>query len=175
VLWIYCDYRDEHQQTAVNVIGALLKQVIIADPNAYDPIIQSLERMQKNKRQLDLETAYGLLGKALQRFDKVYICIDALDEFQEHRSPFLRSLNILLEWRDSLKIFLTSRPHVEPYAKDHTGSSVLSSVTLEASKTDIIKYLESQIDSDDAGVEMGLDFREEAVDTIISASDGIQF
>lgn len=114
-----------------------------------------------------------LRAQRLQGFDKAYICIDALDEFQEHRSPFLRSLNILLESHDSLKIFLTSRPHVEPYAKDHTGSSVLSFVKLEASKTDIIKYLESQIDSDDSGVDMGLYCQQKIVDTIISTSDGM--
>jgi type II secretory pathway predicted ATPase ExeA len=176
VLWIYCDYRDESKQTPVNMIGALLKQVISSDPVSFDIILQNLQKARKEGHNIKLDEACQLLTEALRKFDMVYLCLDALDECQEHRTPFLRSLNDLCE--DSglsrcLRIFLTGRAQVEQYVNTHITGPFLFRMTLDANKDDILKYIKYQIEHDDSGIVMGTDFTNEIVETIISTADGM--
>jgi hypothetical protein len=142
VLFLYCDYRDERQQTTVNLIGALLKQAIILHPATS--VIEELHKMKKESQVLKAETASKFLMEALLRFAKIYICIDALDECQDNRASFLRSLSELFkhtELRKRLRIFLTGRPQVAHYVEKQLVGPSFCTVTLEASEEDILKYV----------------------------------
>jgi hypothetical protein len=44
---VYCDYRDRKQQTAVNMIGGLLKQAITASKQGSRDIVQNFSRKRK--------------------------------------------------------------------------------------------------------------------------------
>jgi hypothetical protein len=135
--------------------------------------------LKKGNSFLNLESVCRFLTDALRRFDKVYVCMDALDECQEHRVLFLRSLNDLLKTRQSsgsfTRVFLTGRPHVDQYIESHLTGALLCSTKLEANEEDIAKYLEHQIELDDngSGTKMDAKFVKEIVDSIITTSDGM--
>jgi GTP-binding protein EngB required for normal cell division len=110
IMWIYYDYRDEVRQTAKQMICLLLKQAISADQALCKSIIEKLWKLKRSKTNLTLEETCLVLTNTLQLFDQVYICMDALDEFQQQRSLFLHSLQGILqnpELKNSSRIFFT--------------------------------------------------------------------
>ncbi|KAI5816001.1 hypothetical protein BZA77DRAFT_264682, partial [Pyronema omphalodes] len=179
VIWVYCDYQDENQQTAENLLGALLKQVLHSIPDDLEDVIKELQTMKKENRFLDLKSVCRFLTDALGRFGNVYVCIDALDECQEYRILFLRSLNDLLQTRKLsgrfTRVFLTGREHVDQYINNHLTGPSMCTIKLEANKEDIAKYLEHQIELDDngSGIKMDSKFVKGIVDSIIATSDGM--
>ncbi|KAI5815982.1 hypothetical protein BZA77DRAFT_354510 [Pyronema omphalodes] len=64
-------------------------------------VIEELQTLKKENRFLDLKLVCRFLTDALRRFDNVYVCIDTLDECQDNRVLFLRSLNDLLQTQKS--------------------------------------------------------------------------
>jgi hypothetical protein len=176
ITWIYCDYRDEAQQhTPEKLIGGLLKQVLRLNSAALEPIIEKLQTMKSGI--LSLDSACQLLAEAIAKFDKIYICVDALDECQEHnRAQFLRSLKDLMNApgsRDSLRLFFTSRPHVGQHVGIHFASQELYFMTLEATVDVIVKYIEYQILLDENGPQMSPEFSKDIVGDILATSDGM--
>ena len=49
VAYIYCDYRDQNNQTAVNILGSLLQQLLFTAPLVPASITTLLESIQKKK------------------------------------------------------------------------------------------------------------------------------
>ncbi|KAI5819859.1 hypothetical protein BZA77DRAFT_274893 [Pyronema omphalodes] len=178
VIWLYCDYQNENQQTAIYMTAALLKQLILANPGASDTIIQALRDIKGSlNKSLDLNKLCELLVESLQQFSKVYICIDALDECQKDRVSFLISLDGILNHpalKSSLKLFLTGRPPMESVVEDNFVGCELHAMTLTANTSDIIKYIDNQVKSTERdGIVMGEDFLQALKKTIISTADGM--
>jgi hypothetical protein len=121
--------------------------------------------------------AGGLLLKCLRLFKKVYICIDALDECAEKcRYWLLQEIGILSsteELKDSLRVFITGRPHVADDIKLHVKGPDLHTTTLEARKEDILKFLNYRIQMDKMGLQMSAEFTAEIVSKIVEAADGM--
>ncbi|KAI5798436.1 hypothetical protein FPQ18DRAFT_122168 [Pyronema domesticum] len=122
VAYVYCDYRDNVQQTAVNMVGALLKQVIDAhsDHLPAGTVDFLKQRRRKDKGRLSLEESYHFLESTLQSFSRFYISVDALDEcLDEQRKDFLHSIvSLLKRFEHVARIFTTGRPHMkEPIKK----------------------------------------------------------
>jgi hypothetical protein len=103
VAYVYCNYNDNVQQTAVNMVGTLLKQVIdIHFDHLPTGVVDSVkQRRRKDKGGLSLEESCHFLESTLQSFSKFYICVDALNEcLDEHRKDFLHSIASLLQRLD---------------------------------------------------------------------------
>lgn len=174
IMWLYCDYRDEVRQTAKQMICLLLKQAISSHRVLCKTIIEKLWKLKKSETNLTLEETCLVLTNTIRLFDRVYICIDALDEFQQQRSLFLHSLQEILqspELKNSFRIFFTGRPQVVEYMEKYFASPTL--VRIEAMRDDIVKYIEHQIKLDDTGLTMSVKFTKEIMRTIVSTSEGM--
>ncbi|KAI5814522.1 hypothetical protein BZA77DRAFT_250054, partial [Pyronema omphalodes] len=151
VAYIYCDYSDKDTQTAVNMVTALLQQVVNAHSHHLPAhVIDSLKE-QRSKGRPNLEESYQLLESALQCFRKFYICIDALDECSDdHRKDFLHLIARLLQRLDSnaARIFTTARPQIKA-SIERPFTVAPCEFTLEANEDDIRKYIESKLNKDD--------------------------
>lgn len=154
------------------MLGALLKQVVLANPVRCHSIIKKLQAMKKKGDSLGPESALTFLVEALQQFNSSYICIDALDECnKKHQTALLRSLNGLFGHPElRLRIFLTGRPHVEEYVRNNLTGPKVCKMVLEATKDDISKYIKHHMDSDNT---MSTDFKEEILAKITASSDGM--
>lgn len=120
VAFAYCDYGNQEQQSMRNMIGGPFKQVITASNNVTEEIINPLLKINKDRKNLELNDAFEPLLKVLKSFKKTYVCIDALDECSEkHRKEIICYINQLstLSFTDStavpVKIFFTGRPHIK--------------------------------------------------------------
>jgi hypothetical protein len=112
-------------------------------------VVDALKDIRKEKPTLDLQSALKLLQIAMEKFDQVYICVDALDECKdEYQVEFLQSINSVL--KSSIRVFITARPiakvKVEKYLIDLSVSLV--TMDLEANASDARMFIADKIDED---------------------------
>src|SRR5438046_1366183 len=97
IAYIYCSYREQHNQTVVNLIMSLLLQIVRKNDVIPDEI-KSLYIEHRNMRSKRM-TCSKLLQQEVRRHSKVFIVIDALDECPESngiRESFLAEIRELL-------------------------------------------------------------------------------
>jgi hypothetical protein len=95
--FVYCDYTIPEEQTAVNLIGSLLGQLINQLPHDHPLVNELLERHSSNKL-LDIASGVDYIRRIcmLDSFSAVRLGADGLDELlPEHRSCFLDQMGTL--------------------------------------------------------------------------------
>lgn len=177
VSFIYCDYRDRKRQTTANLLGGLLKQAIIASQNVPAEVINRLLPKMKNGVNVELNDVLEALSTMFQSFDKIYLCIDALDECtDEYRWSLLNHLKTLSNPDEShllsVKLFFTGRPQMKDYVNSHSDIVSPRFVALEANSDDIAAYVAYELKMD-TKVKMSDDFKNQIIAEIVAASQGM--
>ncbi|KAK2764031.1 hypothetical protein FQN54_009650 [Arachnomyces sp. PD_36] len=198
VAYVYCDYRDQSNQTLTNILGALLKQLLQPLHKFPDYFFHVCGDAFRASEVFDLSMAERLLELTCMELDKVYICLDALDECSEKTiAALLASLKKLYTAlsrdrvvdegsmrpstgqntettssddysQSSLKLIITSRPHLEPgLVSKFEGSSVLA---IEAKESDIRTFVKSKIEDDSDPYLMNDGLRNDIVEKIARSS-----
>ena len=130
------------------MLGAILKQL-----SRREGIPEHIrEAFRKAKREfggrgLRLPDLVEILKKVITSLQRVFICIDALDEStQQHRRELLESLREIVGVSRNTRIFLTGRPHIEDEIRK--GFSMVTRITLSPTRGDIRGYLEMRLSHD---------------------------
>jgi hypothetical protein len=176
IVCLYCDYRDREKQNPTNMIGSLVKQLVMVMPKIPDEIQQAFQQSRRQERRLELRDASEMLTLALRSFDRAYICVDALDECErEHRRCFLEYLSQPLQNQNSSRIclFFTGRPQVGSDVNECLDIVFPDPVWVEANKDDIMKYLLYKISKDHDRKAMNENLRDDIVNTITNGSGGM--
>jgi len=115
VACVYCDFYASGEQSATELLGALLKQVV----SALEPIPDEVKKVFENSkgsvggRRLLLPEIIAMLVESLAQLLRVFICIDALDEFPaKNRPELLESLQQIVRKCPNTRLFLTGRLHI---------------------------------------------------------------
>jgi len=148
VAMFYCDFRDQQQQTATDIVGAILKQLVVRGKVVEQ--VQTAFQKAKDEgggRGLRLPDMVRMLTRAIATLPRVFICIDALDEcLPKYQLELLGSLKGILEELPSMRIFVTGRPQVETEISRCFATSVI--VPISPKRNDIERYLEKKLDMD---------------------------
>lgn len=150
---MYCDYKDRRNQTTVNLISSLVKQLIIQQNDMPSDIRESYLRHGHGNSAPSLDEYSELLQSTLKLFTKSFIIVDALDEhieLSEDASNSARTIEFLTRVRDvqqrldagkSCRLFITSRENrlIEDQLTDCTR------IDIRATDSDIRQYLKSRI------------------------------
>ena len=148
IAMFYCDFRDQNEQTATNIIGAILKQLVIRK-EVLEHVQEAFQKAQKEVggRGLLLPDMVRMLKQVVVTLPQVFICVDALDEcLPQHLLELLVSLKgVLLESRRT-RIFFTGRPQVMADITRHLTGSV--TVPIIPKIHDIERYLEKKLEMD---------------------------
>lgn len=105
--WVYCIY-NEVGQTARSFLATLLHQFCQQKGPLSPEISKSYQEHCRHDTPPTVHELLSLLQSQVQRFAKVYIVIDALDEFPDGlRDTFLAELKKL---PSSVHLLVTSRP-----------------------------------------------------------------
>ncbi|KAJ7688184.1 ankyrin repeat-containing domain protein [Mycena rosella] len=135
---IYLNHKETDTQTIPNLLGGLLKQLILGTPIPSE--VNSLYAHHSSRQTRPAPDEFRkALNSALVGYPQVYFIIDALDEYPEHpRHLFLKHLATLVP---QIKILLTSRPHInlDSYFPN------LKIIEIQATEKDIHRYLDIQI------------------------------
>ena len=144
----YCDFRDQQGQTPTNIMGAILKQLLVRGEVLGR--VQSAFRKAKKERGgqgLRLPEMVQMLKQVVATLPQVFICIDALDEcLPGHLLELLESMKDALEESPRMRIFVTGRPQVEAEITRYFTTAVIVPISPKAH--DIRRYLEKKLEMD---------------------------
>jgi len=121
VLFFYCDRQAQKDQSAVNVIGSLLRQVALGAAGVPGEIHSAFEQSRRGAgRRLQLPDMVKLFVKTISSIELAYICIDAVDELlSRDRSEFLHAVGQILREAPNTRLFITGRPHISGEIEEH--------------------------------------------------------
>jgi len=166
VAYIYCDYRDQTNQTVVHILGSFLKQLLSAAIHTVpEAIINELEAIQTQGKRVETSNVIQMLKSVVSQLDVCFLCIDALDELE----PRVR-LELLKLLQSTARIFLTGRPHIQTEVNNSEDA-----IHITADRGDIKAYLNHGIEQDieiNPG-EMNESLKQSILDVILSKSDGM--
>lgn len=137
--YAYCDYRDQKAQTVENIVGANLRQLLEHLPKIPPAVSQLYQERSRKKAALSLADATELLRTFALEFDRIYICLDALDEISDVRCI----VDFLRDGPDNVRIFLTGRPHIRETV--HSYLKGAQDLVIEARKGDIEQFINREI------------------------------
>ena len=148
VAGMYCDYLAQKEQSAANMLGSILKQLLQRD-GIPEPLRQVCrrEKMGCGGRALQLPDLIGILGTTIASLPEVFICIDGLDEcLPKNRRELLESLREVVRASPTTRVFLSGRPHIRDEVEGYFTEAVMIAIvpTIE----DIERYLEMRLDRD---------------------------
>lgn len=166
---LYCDYHDQENQTIVNMIGGLAKQLMWQARSIPQSVWEVFEEKTKARTTINLGVSQELLTLILHEFSLVYICIDALDECGPlARRQLLQYLNS----RGSPRVFVTGRQSVEVEVMEALANLSPQIIRIIANKEDIRTCLSQRIAEDTYPEAMDETLKEEIIEKIISLSHG---
>ncbi|KAJ7435625.1 ankyrin repeat-containing domain protein [Mycena latifolia] len=135
---IYLNHKETQTQTVPNLLGALVTQLMLG--KHIPPLVHSLyEHHLARRTRPNIDEFRKALDLVVALYPKVYLVIDALDEYPEnYRHLFLKYLGTL---DPKVNIMMTSRPHInlDPQFPN------MRTIEIHATEEDIHKYLDTQI------------------------------
>ena len=167
IAMFYCDFRDQNEQTATNIIGAILKQIVVRG-EVLECVKKAFKKAKKEVggRGLRLPDMVQMLKRVVATLPRVFICIDALDEcLPKHLLELFRSLKDILQESRRMRIFFTGRPQVRAEITRHFTSSV--TVPISPKIHDIERYLEKKLEMDTEHYAMSDGLRADILRTIL--------
>ena len=161
VAGLYCDYLAHEQQSATNMLGAILKQLLERE-GIPEPVRQAFREGKRGfgGRAVRLSDLVKILNTTIASLSEVFICIDGLDEcLPNNRRELLESLQEIVRASPTTRVFLTGRPHIRDEVKTYLGKAIAMPVI--PTIRDIERYLKMRLDRDSAPEAMDDDLRAE--------------
>jgi len=147
----YFEFAARNEQSAINVLGSLLKQILGGMEEIPEEISLAFQE-QKNViggRAPQLSNIIKML-LAVMPFKPTFMCIDALDECAgPQRIQLLDSLKQVLQKSQNTRIFVTGRSHIRAEMEKRLARQV-KSVSVCSRNRDIITYLRFRLRHDEA-------------------------
>jgi len=140
--YVYCDYRDQIQQSTENIIGAITKQLLRKLPSLPKDIVAIWEKHCCGKEHLEPAQAMEVLCSACKSFDRTFICLDALDECRD----ITKLLNCLQQTPSAVRIFGTGRKHISPIIRRYFEH--IQIIHIEAKESDVRLLIDKKIEED---------------------------
>ena len=171
---MYADYKDQSNQTLVHILGSFLHQLLTNVPVPVpDEVIQKLQDTRHKGRKLGKEDILDLLKIRLHQLNRIFICIDAVDELEsETRQQLLNVLKGLVT-NNNIRIFLTGRSHIEGEVQGCLQVVKRYKVTISASQHDIQEFVRQKITSDVNPDAMDDVLAKDIIDAIVRKSQGM--
>ncbi|KAK1775995.1 hypothetical protein QBC45DRAFT_480219 [Copromyces sp. CBS 386.78] len=145
VAYIYCDYKRQDEQTALELLSSLTKQLCLS-MESLPPGVRALHKKHASKcTRPSRQEMTQVLGEVIQGFTRVYVVVDALDELlddDDHRNALVDELDNLGRSSPNLKIFVTSRPLLADISQFFYDAS---KVDIFANQDDVGAYVEGRL------------------------------
>ena len=99
ILYLYNDYREQDQQSAVNLVGSLLQQPVRGSSSLLADIIELHRDHTSEQTRPTASDLLRIIQAEIVRFSKVFILVDTMDECSKSkgtRDTVLTTLQNLL-------------------------------------------------------------------------------
>jgi len=149
VACFYFDFASRNEQSPVNMLGSLLRQLLSGLEEIPEAVVRSFRNQGKAIGDRELQVS-GILKmfRTIPTTKRTFICVDALDEcMPEHRTLILESLGQIVRESFDTRIFLTARSHVRSEVERKLDRGV-TCVLIEPTSDGIIGYLREKLKND---------------------------
>ena len=163
----YVDFAAREEQSLVNILGSLLKQIVGGLEKVPDEISRMFQDHKKviGGRGLRVPDIVKLL-QAVTFLRPTFICVDALDECVERDRPeILDSLRQILEKSPNTRIFLTGRRHIQGEVAWHLGERA-TVLPIKIKHDDIVGYVRMRLIKDTSLDKVDSDLEDEIIKSI---------
>ncbi|KAJ7112303.1 hypothetical protein C8R44DRAFT_677276, partial [Mycena epipterygia] len=109
VTYIFFDYNQSSSQTPPAIMGSILRQLLIDSPSVPESVkpVHALFTSGRT-RPSGLSDLVIALKAQLQLYTRVYLVVDALDEYSANRNNFIAEIRSLMD-TGGLQVLITSR------------------------------------------------------------------
>ena len=168
VIFLYCDYQAQKDQSAVNMIGSLVRQAALRAPLIPSEIKSAFDESKKvGGDGLQLPDMVKLFVKVAGHTEVVYIVVDAVDEvLPQHRFEFLHALREIIQDAPNVRLFLTGRSYIRAELDKHLTKKAFA-IHIVADQGDITLYLSQKMDNDEDPGLMTEDLKKNIMTTIV--------
>ncbi|KAF8217315.1 hypothetical protein K438DRAFT_1954163 [Mycena galopus ATCC 62051] len=138
VACIYLNHKEADDQTPSKLLAGLWRQLVL-DKDVGSPAKKLYQGHSEKHTSPSLDEVVHVLRSSFEEFSKVYIIVDAIDEYPEvHRRILLQQLAAI---GPTVSLMVTSRPHLTP----DTSLPNLRTLEIRANDEDVRKYIDTQI------------------------------
>ncbi|KAJ7301475.1 hypothetical protein DFH08DRAFT_993703 [Mycena albidolilacea] len=139
VACIYLSHKEAEQQTPARLMSGLWRQLVLG--RDVGSVASKLYQQHCEKGTTpSLDEAFDVLRFAVVQHSKVYIIVDAIDEYPEAQRRIL--LQYLAMMGSTVGVMITSRPHITA----DVSLPNLSALEIRATEEDIGRYVDAQIE-----------------------------
>jgi hypothetical protein len=139
VACIYCNYKEKDAQTVTNLVAGLWAQLVQNSGSLSTEVRDLYSTHVRQNSSPTLDEVSEILQCEIARYSKIFVVIDALDEYPEgDRSTLLKKLR---ELRPTINLMVTSR-YLDTIANDFEGSPQLE---ISANIEDVRAYIVGRI------------------------------
>jgi Cdc6-like AAA superfamily ATPase len=170
IAYLYCNFRQHHEQTTQDLLASLLKQLIQGQP-VIPPSVEGLFDHHKRKgTRPKLEELTRSIHSVAALYSTVFLVVDALDECRISDGSRNRLLSEIFNLQGKYNInFLATSRHPDITVK-FEGSPRLE---IRASTADVERYLKSRILQLPSFVSRRPEIQHEIISEILRAVDGM--
>ena len=139
--YFYLSYKDDKKQDVPNLLTSLISQIALFEPVLSSELIASYQAHGSGVTRLSHAECTQLLKSTVSRYTKIFLIIDAFDEYpEERRGQLLAELHDL---KPGINMLITSRdlPTIERQLSEAVRLDV------RARSDDILQYLRERIAS----------------------------
>ena len=149
ILCFYFDFAARNEQSPVNMLGSLLRQLVSGQGEIPQIVAQCFRKgkMSIGGRGLQISGIVKILH-SITATRRTFICVDALDECApEHRMVVLESLGHILQGSPNTRIFMTGRPHVRSEVeRELVGAATF--ISIRATEDGVHRFLREKFRKD---------------------------
>ncbi|KAJ7453091.1 hypothetical protein FB451DRAFT_1185350 [Mycena latifolia] len=169
---IYLSHQEIEAQSLSILLAGLWRQLVVQKP--ISPVVRALYDKHRQKRtRPSLEEVDSLLCLAISELSKVFIVVDAIDEYPEQqRHILLRHLSSLTAG-SAVNLMLTSRPHLLNLT--HVVNN-FQTLEVRATENDVRRHVDAEILKSSRlsrHIENCPNLRKEIEEIIVRRSDGM--
>ena len=171
VTCFYFDFATRGEQSAINILGSLLKQLV----SGFNPIPDAIVQEFLNQKKVIGGRGPRIPGilnmfQAITTTVRTFVCIDALDECApEHRVVVLDSLGRILRESPNTRVFMTGRPHIRSEIERRICGGAIF-ISIEPKEDDVVRYLRERLRNDTTPEVMNRALEEDILKSIPEAS-----
>ena len=140
VACIYCNYKEQDVQTPANLIAGIWMQLVVEKAVISDRVKKLYKKHVDKDTRPSLREVSEVLKKEIDKYKKVYVIIDALDECTDDfsRETLVENIRGL---QPNVNLMVTSR-FLDSIERTFKEASLLE---ISADPTDIRTYVEGRI------------------------------
>ena len=171
VIYIFCNYRQQNDQTLKNIIASILKQLVQALHSIPEELCKLYKACQRNGSRLQQDQTSKLVLTVTDLFSRVYLVIDALDESYDSNGTRGALMSYLLDIQQkcNISLLVTSRFIPEITAKFEQ----FHTVEVRASDADVTRFAEGHMHELPNCVKKSTELSELVVSEIVRSVGGM--